>query len=119
KEAVYRACDGFVLPSLSEGLPMVVLEAWAYRKPVLMSPACNLAEGFDAGAAMSIDPDPAQIARGLEAFLSLSDGELDAMGANGRRLVERQYAWPKIAASMVSVYNWAAGGAPRPECVLA
>src|SRR5262249_34005902 len=38
KDAAYRACDAFVLPSLSEGLPMAVLEAWAYAKPVLMTP---------------------------------------------------------------------------------
>ncbi len=35
KEAAYRVCDAFILPSLSEGLPMTVLEAWAHAKPVL------------------------------------------------------------------------------------
>src|SRR5207245_2579441 len=38
KNACYRACDAFILPSFSEGLPMTVLEAWAYAKPVLMTP---------------------------------------------------------------------------------
>jgi glycosyltransferase involved in cell wall biosynthesis len=37
KNECYRACDAFILPSLSEGLPMTVLEAWAYRTRVLMS----------------------------------------------------------------------------------
>src|SRR4051812_15779821 len=54
KDAVYRACDAFVLPSLSEGLPMTVLEAWAYARPVLMTPDCNLPEGLAAEAAIEI-----------------------------------------------------------------
>ena len=45
KEACYRQCDAFVLPSFSEGLPMVILEAWAYGKPVLMTPECNIPDG--------------------------------------------------------------------------
>jgi len=58
KDATYHACDAFILPSLSEGLPMTVLEAWAYAKPVLMTPECNLPEGFAAGAAVQIGTTP-------------------------------------------------------------
>ncbi len=60
-----RSCDAFILPSFSEGLPMVVLEAWAYGKPVLMTPECNLPEGFAANAAIRIETNPESIARGL------------------------------------------------------
>src|SRR5438552_4392289 len=42
KATAYRNADGFVLPSLSEGLPMAILEAWAHAKPVLMTSECNL-----------------------------------------------------------------------------
>ena len=45
-----RLADAFVLPSLSEGLPMTVLEAWAYAKPALITLECNVSEGFAAGA---------------------------------------------------------------------
>jgi glycosyltransferase involved in cell wall biosynthesis len=58
KNACYRACDAFILPSLSEGLPMAVLEAWAHAKPVLMTPECNLPEGFATGAALQIGTTP-------------------------------------------------------------
>ena len=58
KAAAYRSCDAFILPSFSEGLPMVVLEAWAYGKPVLMTPECNLPEGFAVSAAIRIETNP-------------------------------------------------------------
>lgn len=41
-----------VLPSHSEGLPMVILEAWAAAVPAIMTSECNLPEGFAAGAAI-------------------------------------------------------------------
>ncbi len=63
KAACYRSCDAFVLPSFSEGLPMTVLEAWAYAKPVLMTDECNLPEGFGAQAALRIQPTETSIPR--------------------------------------------------------
>src|SRR6476646_1144661 len=66
KSECYRACDAFILPSLSEGLPMAVLEAWAHAKPVLMTPECNLPEGFATGAALQIGTSPEEIAAGLK-----------------------------------------------------
>jgi len=62
KNECYRACDAFILPSLSEGLPMSVLEAWAHAKPVLMTSECNLPEGFEANAALRIGPSTEEIA---------------------------------------------------------
>ena len=57
KMSCYHHCDAFVLPSFSEGIPMVVLEAWAYGKPVLMTPECNLPEGFEASASITRLPE--------------------------------------------------------------
>ncbi len=68
KAACYAHCDGFILPSFSEGVPMVVLEAWAYGKPVLMTPECNLPAGFVRGAAIRIEPSVDSILQGLREF---------------------------------------------------
>ncbi len=117
KEASYASCDAFVLPSLSEGLPMVVLEAWAYGRPVLMTPACNLPEGFQADAAWRIEPDRAGIAAGLRRLGEATPADLRAMGVRGRALAEEQFAWRRLAVRMAAVYEWVLGGGVPPDGV--
>ena len=117
KHAAYRACDAFILPSLSEGLPMAVLEAWARAKPVMMTPECNLPEGFAAGAALQIGTSPEEIAAGLKQLIEMSDDDRRAIGDRGRTLVATKFSWPRIGEQMRSVYEWVLGGGPTPQTV--
>jgi poly(glycerol-phosphate) alpha-glucosyltransferase len=117
KDACFASCDAFVLPSFSEGLPMVVLEAWAQAKPVLMTPACNLPEGYSAGAALRIEPSSPSIADGLRTLYSMSPADLRTIGGKGRALAERQFDWRSVAAQMAAVYEWVLGTGPKPDCV--
>jgi poly(glycerol-phosphate) alpha-glucosyltransferase len=105
KLASYAAARAFILPSLSEGLPVAVLEAWSHRLPVLMTAQCNLPEGFEAGAALPIEPAAESIAAGLRTLASLSDSALAEIGLRGRRLVERKFTWSAVAAQLRAVYN--------------
>lgn len=116
KDAAYRTCDAFILPSLSEGLPMTVLEAWAYAKPVLMTPECNLAEGFAVGAALQIGTTAEEVAAGLKQLTEMNDSDHTAMGACGRDLVVKRFSWPRIGQQMRSVYEWVLG-AEMPNTV--
>jgi poly(glycerol-phosphate) alpha-glucosyltransferase len=117
KDATYRACDAFILPSLSEGLPMTVLEAWAYAKPVLMTAECNLPEGFAAGAAIRIGTTPAEIAAGLKKLTEMSHSDRTIMGGRGHTLVATKFSWPRIGEQMRSVYEWVLGGGTLPEAI--
>ncbi len=114
----YRGADAFILPSLSEGLPMAVLEAWAYGLPVIMTPQCNLPEGFECDAAVRIEPHVSSIGSGLATLLSMSDAERGVMGLNGRNLVSERFSWKKIGLEMRSAYEWVLGGGPPPSCVI-
>jgi len=117
KEKLLRSADAFVLPSFSEGLPMSVLEAWSYRLPVVMTPECNLSEGFAAGTAIRIETSGESIAEGLRTLFSMNDTDLQAMGAKGRALVEERFTWKTVAAQMREVYDWMLGGGAAPGCV--
>ncbi|MCL5023036.1 MAG: glycosyltransferase [Nitrospirae bacterium] len=117
KNAAYHFANGFILPSLSEGLPMTVLEAWSHSLPVLMTPQCNIPEGFEKGAAIKIETDPKAIARGLIELFEMSDVERKEMGQRGLNLVKQQFSWSTVAVQMRQVYEWILGGGTPPECV--
>jgi len=118
KAACYHHCDAFVLPSFSEGLPMVVLEAWANAKPVLMTPECNLPDGFQAGAALKIETNEASIATGLQNLFAMSDSKRAAMGVRARTLVESRFTWTQVGKQMRAVHEWILGGGSKPNCIL-
>ena len=117
KAACYRHCDALVLPSFSEGTPMVVLEAWSYAKPVLMTPECNLPEGFAADAAIRIETNPESIRHGLLTLFELSETDRQTMGHRGLKLVSECFAWSKVAVQVRDLYIWAMGGGPKPATV--
>jgi len=109
KAECYRTCDAFILPSLSEGLPMVVLEAWSYAKPVLMTPECNLPEGFSAKAAIQVGSSSDEISAGLKQLVEMSDNDRAVMGTCGRTLVATKFSWSGVGQQMRRVYEWMLG----------
>jgi poly(glycerol-phosphate) alpha-glucosyltransferase len=118
KSEAFRNCDAFVLPSLSEGLPMVVLEAWAWRKPVLLTPACNLPEAFVRNAAIRIEADADGIAAGLRQLSEMSPSELCAIGEAGHRLATSHFAWPRVAGQMKALIEWLLNRGPKPDSLV-
>jgi poly(glycerol-phosphate) alpha-glucosyltransferase len=117
KHAAYRYADAFVIPSTSEGMPTVVLEAWAYGLPVAMTPQCNLPDGFARRAALKIETNPESIQAGLHELLAMNEGSRRKMADNGCALVETKFCWPEIARQIHAVYDWILGHGPRPEYV--
>ncbi|MDX2306641.1 MAG: glycosyltransferase [Hyphomicrobium sp.] len=115
KATLLSQSSAFILPSFSEGLPMAVLEAWSYGVPVLMTDACNLAEGFHAKAALDCTTDPESIREGLDKLLvSFDRGQRVAMGANGRKLIDGHFTWARVARDMAGVYDRAIAGTTNP-----
>lgn len=105
KDRLLTKAAAFILPSFSEGLPMSVLEAWAYALPVVMTSHCNLPEGFQNDAALQCEPKPESIADSLISLFSMSANQRAETGINGRRLVERQFSWPHIADETIRLYK--------------
>ena len=117
KDQLLRHADAFILPSFSEGLPMSVLEAWAYKLPVLMTDHCNLPEGFSANAAVRIGTSVEDMGTGLRNLIEAPESRLHSLGANGRQLVTQRFTWQRIATQMTAMYQWVLGTAPKPDFV--
>jgi glycosyltransferase involved in cell wall biosynthesis len=118
REAAYQNANAFVLPSLSEGQPLVVLEAWSHARPVIMTPECNLPEGFEKGAAISMSATVEGAVEALEKLFALENLTLQEMGRRGRDLVINNFSWPHIASEMLTVYKWLLGYSAPPNCVV-
>lgn len=117
KDAALRHASAFILPSFSEGLPMAVLEAWAYGLPVAMTSACNLDVGFESGAAREIPDRSEDMVGPLADFLKMQDSEFHEMGRTGRWLVEQHFTWDVVADSFIELYSWILGEGSQPEFV--
>ena len=117
KEMALLGASAFVLPSQSEGLPMSILEAWAYRLPVVMTEACNLEVGFAAGGALQVEPSVSSVQKGLLEVTAMSDADRESMGRKGRELVENQFTWARVADMYTSLYQWLLEGGEPPDFV--
>lgn len=105
KVGYFASADAFILPSYSEGLPMAVLEAWSYGLPVLMTPECNLPEGFESNAAIRVQTNPESLAKSIAAMLETPRDELHAMGQRGLELVRSKFSWDSVAKQYLDMYE--------------
>ncbi|GGW83489.1 hypothetical protein GCM10008086_09720 [Salegentibacter mishustinae] len=117
KQLLFKSADAFILPSFSEGLPMSILEAWSYQLPVLMTPECNLKEGFEINAAIYIETNTKSISNGLETLFAMGEDQLLNMGNNGFELVKEKYTWEAVGNKMIGLYDWVCGKIEKPSFV--
>lgn len=117
KEKALCRANAFILPSFSEGLPMSVLEAWAYELPVVMTDFCNIPKGFEHNCAVKIDPTPNDICEKLIAFFQMSEMELTEMGKRGKKLVSQSFTWEIVAKETIELYKYLLGESPKPSFV--
>lgn len=100
------AADAFVLPSLFEGLPLVVLEAMALKLPVIGTDVCGIAETVRDGVTGRLVP-PADAAALAEAMCELlANASLRARwSASSHEDFIQHWTAQRMAADMQKVYD--------------
>lgn len=110
--SILPCLDVFVLPSLTEGLPLTVLEALAACRPVVASRVGGIPEVITHGVnGLLVDPGDVQ---GLATAILglLEDRErADRMGLKGRALVEERFTVGRMVDQTESVYAGLLAGA--------
>jgi starch synthase len=95
--AFYHAIDAFVLPSHTEGLPRVVLEAQATATPVVATRVGGVPEVItDGETGLLCDPhDPDGLSTAIDR-LALDESDRDRVGHNGRDAVVEKFTWERL-----------------------
>jgi glycosyltransferase involved in cell wall biosynthesis len=110
------AARALVLPSFAEGLPVVIMEAMALRRPVLSTYVAGIPELVLNGETGWMFPagDVEALANAMAACLTAPRGELDAMGEAGRERVLARHDVDTEAAKLAALFvKHSQAGAPR------
>jgi glycosyltransferase involved in cell wall biosynthesis len=104
--AAYKAADLFVLPSLGEGLPMVLLEAMAYGKCVIATRVPGNVDVIkDGWNGTLVEPqNSTELAQEIDLLLT-DDAARERLGAQARRDVEQNYSSDIIINKIVNLYH--------------
>ena len=101
---MYQKADLFVLPSLSEGFPLTLLEAWAAKLPVVATRVGELPYLIrDEINGYLVEPGSTQ-KLALAIVRALKNRNLAKLGENGYN-VAKHYKWSKVAGSTLKVYE--------------
>src|SRR4030042_2034723 len=101
----YAALDLFVLTSLWEGMPYVILEAMASGRPVCATDIPGTREIIrdkETGARVPAEDDAALAARLVE--LLRDPAQCERMAERAKRLVEQRFTTERFLAELQSLY---------------
>jgi glycosyltransferase involved in cell wall biosynthesis len=96
KFALLEGAEVLLMPSRYESLSVIVLEAWAMGRPVLVNAECRVLEG------QCVRSGGGLFYRGYSEFVAalrriVGDRSLQArLGASGRRYVQAEYDWAVV-----------------------
>ncbi|MBM4041594.1 MAG: glycosyltransferase family 4 protein [Planctomycetes bacterium] len=103
--AAYANASVLALPAIEDGFPLVVLEAMASGRPVIVSENTGSKDAIEPGVSGFVVPiwSPDSIAERLQ-WLHDRPAERAAMGAAARRQAE-DYPWERHGADLVAFYE--------------
>jgi glycosyltransferase involved in cell wall biosynthesis len=104
KWGAFYAAEAFCLPSHQENFGIVVAEALACGKPVLISNKVNIWREIEADAAGFVDEDTiAGTVRNMKRWLALNESGYSAMSGNAKHCFESRFQIRRAAERLVEI----------------
>lgn len=103
KAQALSAARFFILPSLSEGLPMAALEAISHGCVPILTDACHLPQLFAEDVALRMEADFSDFSAVIAQVEAMGDKEKGERSARARQAA-RPFFWPGIARTMLDHY---------------
>lgn len=96
--------DILVLPSRSEGVPRVIIEAFEIGLPVIATPVGGITDVIDhETTGLLVEEDPTEIARAIEKLAI--DRENAAVIASNAAQISEQWTWSMVESQVSSAYE--------------
>lgn len=94
-----------LLPSYAEGLPIVIMEAFALRRPALTTTIAGIPELVDANCGWLVPPgDHDALVAAITDAMAATPERLAAMGAEGRTRIEARHDLARIAPKLTAIF---------------
>ena len=118
KSAILAEASLLVLPSHSENFGMVVAEALSAGVPVAASTGTPWQGLTERRCGWWLERNVEAWAEALVSAATMPESDLREMGVRGRRWMESEFSWSRVAGMMTVTYRWLLGQAPQPVWVL-
>lgn len=99
-----KFADLFILPSNYEGLPMTILEAMSFAKPIVASAVGGITEVLQQNNGFAVDNTPESFVEKIEYILS-NDEIYDEICKNSRTQFLENHTIEKMASEYTQLYN--------------
>ncbi|HBB37572.1 MAG: hypothetical protein UV82_C0001G0024 [Candidatus Magasanikbacteria bacterium GW2011_GWD2_43_18] len=104
-EDLYRNALALVHPSISEGMPLVVLEAMGYAKPVLVSAIPEHLQLIQNPNMLFRENDVTALEKKLHEFFSFPKETRMAIGEENQAYVTEHHNWDTSTALLINLYE--------------
>jgi glycosyltransferase involved in cell wall biosynthesis len=101
----YQASDVFILPSLSEGLPITILEALSHKLTVIATKVGGVPDLINENTGILINPkSTSDLIKSLSWVINHPE-KAKQLGINGYKKIQTTYSWSNITSQIIKVYQ--------------
>jgi glycosyltransferase involved in cell wall biosynthesis len=103
---LYRECDVFVLPTLFEGMPTVVLEAMSYSLPIIVTDTGATTEMVDQQNGYIIEKSSViSLKDAISQYFVLNENMRKRLSEKSYQRVQENFTWPVIARKHLELFR--------------